>query len=62
MRTDMDLTSVIGLVLGISAIIIGNVLEGSGIAVITQPTAALIVFGGTVGAVVLGFHRKVLRG
>jgi len=57
----MDLTSIIGLVVGLAAIIGGNILEGSGIGAITQPTAALIVFGGTIGAVALGFPGSAFR-
>ncbi len=57
----MDLTSVIGLVLGIGAILVGNVLEGSHMSAIAVPTAALIVFGGTIGATVLGFPGSVLK-
>jgi len=57
----MDLTSVIGIVLGLSAVIVGNLLEGSHMSSITQPTAAIIVFGGTFGAVSLGFPGKHLR-
>jgi chemotaxis protein MotA len=56
----MDLTSIIGLVLGISAIVVGNLLEGSGINSILVGTAALIVFGGTIGATVLGFPGKAM--
>lgn len=51
----MDLTSIGGLLLGILAIIVGQALEGGSLGSIIQPTAALIVFGGTIGATVLGF-------
>lgn len=49
----MDKISVLGLVLGIVAIIGGQVLEGGYIGSLAQPTALLIVLGGTVGAVML---------
>jgi len=49
----MDKTSIIGLLLGIAAILVGQVLEGGHIASLVQPTAFLIVIGGTVGAVML---------
>ena len=49
----MDKISVLGLLLGISAIIGGQVLEGGHIGSLTQPTALLIVLGGTMGAVML---------
>lgn len=51
----MDITSVIGLLLGIAAILLGQALEGGHIGSIVQPTAALIVFGGTVGATALSY-------
>jgi chemotaxis protein MotA len=49
----MDLISVAGLLLGITAIIGGQVLEGGHIGSLIQPTAFLIVIGGTMGAVLL---------
>ena len=51
----MDRASNIGLLLGIGANMGGNLLEGGKIASILQPTAALIVFGGTAGATFLSF-------
>lgn len=49
----MDKISVLGLVTGIAAIAGGQVLEGGHIASLAQPTALLIVFGGTMGAIML---------
>lgn len=49
----MDLISIAGLLLGILAIIVGQVLEGGHISSLIQPTAFLIVMGGTIGAVML---------
>jgi chemotaxis protein MotA len=49
----MDKISVLGLVIGIVAIIGGLVLEGGHIGSLSQPTALLIVLGGTMGAVML---------
>jgi chemotaxis protein MotA len=49
----MDKTSVIGLLLGLTAIIGGQVLEGGHLGSLVQPTAFLIVLGGTLGAVML---------
>ncbi|MDO8426510.1 MAG: flagellar motor protein [Deltaproteobacteria bacterium] len=51
----MDLLTVIGLVLGFGAIIGGQVLEGGSLHSIMQPTAAIIVVGGTVGAVLVNY-------
>lgn len=49
----MDSISLIGLVLGFSAIVVGQVLEGGHIGSLLQPTAFMIVIGGTLGAVML---------
>ncbi|MDP2808771.1 MAG: flagellar motor protein [Rhodocyclaceae bacterium] len=49
----MDKISLIGLALGISAIVLGQVLEGGHIGSLVQPTALFIVIGGTLGAVML---------
>jgi chemotaxis protein MotA len=49
----MDKISIAGLALGIAAILVGQVLEGGHIASLVQPTAFLIVIGGTLGAVML---------
>ncbi len=49
----IDKTSVAGLALGLSAIIFGQILEGGHVSSLVQPTAFLIVIGGTLGAVML---------
>jgi len=46
----LDIASVIGLALALFAILGGQVLEGGSIGSLLQPTAALIVLGGTFGA------------
>ena len=49
----MDKISIAGLILGVAAILVGQVLEGGHIGSLIQPTAFLIVIGGTLGAVML---------
>jgi len=51
----MDKGSIGGAVLAIAGIIAGLLIEGGNVGQILQPTAALIVFGGTMGAVLLQF-------
>jgi chemotaxis protein MotA len=59
----MDKATLIGLVLGLGAVIGGQVLEGGRIGSILQLTAFVIVFGGTFGAVFLSYpFQDVLRG
>jgi chemotaxis protein MotA len=54
----MDVTTVAGLVLGVTAILAGQALEGGHIGSIMQLTAALIVLGGTFGAVMVSTPKK----
>lgn len=61
----MDKISLAGLVLGLIAILGGQMLEGGHVGSLVQPTALLIVLGGTLGAVLLQspfhvFKRGVL--
>ncbi len=56
----MDTATLIGIVIAFGAIIGGDLLEGGHVSAILQPTAAIIVLGGTLGAVVLQFPAKVL--
>jgi chemotaxis protein MotA len=59
----LDVASFSGIVIGVAFILIGQAIEGGSILSLLQPTAALIVFGGTFGAVFLSFSRNdVLRG
>ncbi len=58
----MDKASLIGLVLGIGAVLGGQALEGGSLRSIAQLVAAFIVFGGTFGAVFLSFPLEVVLG
>jgi len=49
----MDFISLLGLVVGIGAILGGQFLEGGHLSSLFQPTAFVIVVGGTLGAVML---------
>src|SRR5258708_35899782 len=57
---NVDKSSFGGLFLALGGILFGLFLEGGRIAQIVQPTAAMIVFGGTLGAVLLQFPLKVV--
>jgi chemotaxis protein MotA len=57
----MDSISLVGITLGFAAILVGQVLEGGHIGSLVQPTAFLIVIGGTLGAVMLQSSMKVFR-
>jgi len=51
----MDKGSIGGVFLAVAGIVAGLLIEGGNLGQILQPTAALIVFGGTLGAVLLQF-------
>jgi chemotaxis protein MotA len=51
----MDKGSIGGVFLAVAGIVAGLLIEGGNLGQIVQPTAALIVFGGTMGAVLLQF-------
>jgi len=55
-----DKASVGGALLGLIAVVGGLLLEGGTLSQILQPTAALIVFGGTAGAVLIQFPLAVV--
>ncbi len=55
----MDKLTLLGLLVGFLGITTGQLLEGGGIAILFQGTAFLIVFGGTLGAVMLQSQHRV---
>jgi chemotaxis protein MotA len=55
----MDIASIGGIVVAILGILAGMMIEGGNIGQIAQPTAALIVIGGTMGAVMLQFPLNI---
>ena len=56
----MDKASWSGVALGLGGIVGGLLLEGGNVAQVLQPTAALIVFGGTAGAVLIQFPLPIV--
>lgn len=56
----LDKASLIGIVLALGGILAGLLLEGGNMSQVLQPTAAMIVFGGTLGAVMLQFPLAIL--
>ncbi|MDQ2834668.1 MAG: flagellar motor protein [Acidobacteriota bacterium] len=55
----MDIASIGGIALALIGILAGMMIEGGSIGQITQPTAAMIVIGGTLGAVMLQFPMSI---
>jgi chemotaxis protein MotA len=56
----LDKSSLSGVAIALGGVLAGLLLEGGKISQILQPTAALIVFGGTLGAVMLQFPLPVV--
>ncbi len=57
----MDLSTLVGLIFGIASLLIGFTMEGGTLGALLQITAAMIVFGGTIGAVVISFPAGTLK-
>lgn len=53
----MDITSILGLFIGLGGILLGNLIEGGHLGSLVQGPAAVIVFAGTFGAVFVS-HKK----
>ena len=51
----MDITSILGPILALGAIIGGLIIEGGAIGSIIAPTGAMIVFGGAFGAILVAY-------
>ena len=54
----MDIAAFLGVIIGISAIVGGNIIEGGSTSHLLQFAAALIVLGGTFGATLLSFSMR----
>jgi chemotaxis protein MotA len=57
---NLDKASFTGVALAVGGILAGLLLEGGNLGQILQPTAAMIVFGGTLGAVMLQFPLAII--
>jgi chemotaxis protein MotA len=57
----MEMTTILGLIIGIGGIILGNVIEGGHLGSLVQGAAAVIVFSGTFGAVILSSKKRDLK-
>ncbi|MFD1678170.1 flagellar motor protein [Alicyclobacillus fodiniaquatilis] len=54
----MDFATLIGLVVAIAGLLVGFSMDGGAISSLLQPAAAVIVFGGTIGATLLSSRMK----
>ncbi|MGA2811940.1 MAG: flagellar motor protein [Candidatus Acidiferrum sp.] len=60
-QPSVDKSSLAGIGIAVGGILVGLIMEGGRITQLLQPTAALIVFGGTMGAVMLQFPLRVIQ-
>lgn len=60
-RRRLDLSAVAGIPVGLGLVLVGQALEGGRAETLVQATAALIVFGGTLGAVLVSFSTSDIR-
>jgi chemotaxis protein MotA len=58
----VDFASLLGLVVGVGGIVGGLIMEGGSLREIMSPTALMIVFGGTIGAVMVTTPIAMLGG
>ena len=58
----MDKATIGGLTLALGGILLGLRLEGGNLSQVIQPTAAMIVFGGTLGAILIQYPLPVAWG
>ncbi len=56
----MDIATVFGFILAMFSLLAGFLWEGGHVSALVQPSAALIVFGGTIGATILSFSPRDL--
>ena len=56
----MDKATLAGLLLAIGGIFLGLMLEGGNLGQVIQPTAAIIVFGGSLGAILIQYPLAVV--
>jgi chemotaxis protein MotA len=60
MKFNIDKSTVTGSVIALGGIAAGLLIEGGKLSQVLQPTAAMIVFGGTIGAVMVQFPLAVV--
>ncbi|WP_209124906.1 hypothetical protein [Alkalihalobacillus sp. BA299] len=53
--TMIDKTSIIGILLGITSILLGLIFKGPSLLVLLNPAALFIIFFGTVATILIGF-------
>jgi chemotaxis protein MotA len=60
-RPGRDVAALLSVGLGIAVVVLAQIVEGGKLRALVQPTAALVVFGGTAAALLLSFPLSQLR-
>jgi chemotaxis protein MotA len=60
MKVRVDKSTIGGIAIALTGIGLGLLMEGGKLAQVLQPTAALIVFGGTIGAVMVQYPLRIV--
>jgi chemotaxis protein MotA len=57
----VDLSTLLGFVIGLGGILVGNAIEGGKLSQIMQGTAFMIVIGGTIGAIMIQHPMEIVK-
>ncbi|MCL7746709.1 flagellar motor stator protein MotA [Halalkalibacter alkaliphilus] len=57
----MDKTSIIGIILGVLAVLFGLYFKGTSFGVLLNPAAIIIIFAGTAATILIGFPGKEIK-
>ncbi|MEB1807281.1 MAG: flagellar motor stator protein MotA [Bacillaceae bacterium] len=57
----MDKTSIIGIILGVAAILLGLIFKGTSLLVLLNPAALFIIFFGTAATILIGFPGNEVK-
>lgn len=57
----MGATTIFGIIIAVGSLILAFTMDGGAISALIRPTAALIVFGGTIGATTICFSMQELK-
>lgn len=57
----MDLATLLGIVIAFGALVFSVIMEGTSFGTLFSPTAMILIFGGTIGATVVGYRKGDLR-
>lgn len=60
-KGQIDRSTILGILIAVSGVVVGLLLDGGSVRQILQPTAALIVLGGTLGAVLIQFPLRTVQ-